>query len=75
MSKPDHPITAGTCQGKRPYRTKKAAKGAIKFIKNTGARPPEPYRCPVCGDWHIGHRIGTPFDHPVNPQRLGKRGR
>lgn len=63
MAKTQHPITPGTCEGKRPYRTKKQAKAALRYIKTKGSRPGEAYRCPVCEQWHIGHPIGTPWDY------------
>lgn len=42
-------------EGKRPYDSKSAAKRAAGMTSATfGGRPKEPYRCEVCGSWHVG---------------------
>lgn len=45
-----------TCLRKRPYRTKKQAKEAVKrMAKAPGGGRLVPYRCGWCHFWHIGH--------------------
>ncbi len=43
------------CTGKRPYRRKQVAKRAAKQVEQFYGRM-QPYRCPWCELWHIGHR-------------------
>ncbi len=47
------------CWRKRPYSTKKDAKGAARSIEQRAGRL-HVYRCPHCGSWHIGHRPRRP---------------
>lgn len=49
------------CLGKEPFDTHSAATGAMYGLINDGQatrRDMKVYRCPLCGWFHIGHRIG-----------------
>ena len=42
--------------GKIPYWSKSKAKRASKRAASMhGGRPMEPFECPRCGLWHVGH--------------------
>jgi len=72
---PRFPVTArvrkGACiSGKVRYRNRNAAMGAIDTTRQRSLRafgvepqPLYPYRCPICGGWHMTH-------HQPRPQRL-----
>jgi hypothetical protein len=42
------------CGSKRRY-TKTAAKRVAKGCMTRGGPPRHPYKCPQCGQWHVGH--------------------
>lgn len=53
------------CEGKRRYATQgEAHTAALAAQKSaTGGRYIEPYQCPHCNGWHIGHRPGATREH------------
>ncbi len=56
-TKPSPYITAEGCAKHKTYYSRSFAKSAVKRLqKQMGGRPVEPFRCPHCTHWHIGHR-------------------
>lgn len=49
------------CSGKKPHRTRGAARWAARQLRAKGVRRVAPYRCPHCNAWHTGHQ---PYDPP-----------
>lgn len=46
-----------TCRRKNSYGTKLLASNAAWILNLIpGRRPAEPYRCPICADWHTRTR-------------------
>ena len=43
------------CGGKQRFAAKADIKVALKRVEQRCGRM-IPYRCPYCGDWHMGHR-------------------
>lgn len=41
-----------TCHRKRTYLSRTVAANAAWILKLIG-RNHQPYRCPICGDWHL----------------------
>lgn len=44
-----------TCQRKRPYLSRQTAANAA-WLLNALGRNLQPYRCPICADWHLATR-------------------
>lgn len=44
------------CSGKHWYPTRSEAKAAMKRVKNLYGKQ-EPYRCLVCGHWHLTSQV------------------
>lgn len=46
-----------SCQGKAAYPTLELAqRRAGHLYLKTGGEYIVPYQCPVCGQWHVGHK-------------------
>lgn len=54
------PHASIACHGKKPWPSREAALGGIAGFMRAGAARGlmAAYRCPHCGEWHIGHRRG-----------------
>ncbi|MEO0966296.1 MAG: DUF4031 domain-containing protein [Planctomycetota bacterium] len=52
------------CDGKIAHASRSAAAAAVQGMKSrrnrSDRRPPELYRCPHCGKWHVGGRDRRP---------------
>jgi len=46
-----------TCK-KYPFKTRKEAQATLKYRKELPFGTP--YRCKICGYWHLGHKWKTP---------------
>jgi hypothetical protein len=46
-----------SCQAKVQYPTHEAAESAL-LARDDGGRGTNPYRCPWCTGWHVGHGKG-----------------
>lgn len=44
------------CEGKRPFISKRDAKRVARHAESHGLGRAQVYRCPHCGDFHIGHK-------------------
>lgn len=44
------------CDGKKPHRTRAAARAAARELRQRGAHRIAAYRCMHCAAWHIGHQ-------------------
>ena len=51
-----------SCLRKIPYSKKAAVAARKKMCAKTGGIFDE-YKCSFCGDWHIGHRLGTKMQY------------
>lgn len=54
-------IRRKACKGKVRHADQAAAHGALRALnQDKGYQGPmNPYRCPFCGGWHIGHSPGA----------------
>lgn len=41
------------CASKRHYRSRREAKSHARLYREVYKHKQHPYRCPVCGDWHL----------------------
>ncbi len=56
-TKPSPYVTAEGCAKHQTYFKKDHAKQAVNRLQQrVGGRLMEPFRCPHCTYWHIGHR-------------------
>ena len=44
------------CGTKRGFASEQLARNAVFLIRRETGNRMEPYRCPFCRQWHIGHR-------------------
>src|SRR5689334_4995417 len=50
------------CTRHAVYENRQAALGALAALRHREIKPkgrPEPFKCKVCGNWHIGRKPGT----------------
>jgi len=55
--KQNRPIGKGEfnmCRRKRRYTPRRAYRTLGKVSQNGAAHPPHAYRCPICGEFHLG---------------------
>jgi len=48
---------------KYPYKNRKEAQATLKFRQELPFGTP--YRCQICGYWHLGHKNKTPKKSPL----------
>lgn len=48
------------CVGKIRYSGRTVAANAATALSWIGRRGLEPYSCPWCDHWHVGHKTGNP---------------
>jgi hypothetical protein len=63
------------CESKVRHATFEDAETAARNTHSYSSVPPEPYRCPGCGFWHVGHAPGTYGKTFVKFNSLARLGR
>ena len=47
-------FAATACVGKSPFRSYQHAEKAAQRLNRRDTTPQAPYKCPCCGEWHVG---------------------
>jgi hypothetical protein len=60
-----HRASLRACASKQQHPSWASARKAATRAKRDGWDHMEPYRCPGCGRYHVGHPAGPDADHEV----------
>lgn len=57
-----------SCERKFQYQNAAAAEIDVRDLQSKGERDVAAYHCRFCGEWHIGHKLGSKYRKERNKQ-------